>query len=380
MAPDGSERGAPGPALKAAVFLGAALVVGLWFLHAIRFALLVAFFAIVMSIVISAPVTWLERKGVRRAAGALLVFLVIGGIATGVAALIVPSLVQEAQSVARDAPAYADRLAAGISRLVGDGETNGADTARWADLLPRKQTLFANATSFSMSLLGMVAISLVVLAMVIFAVLDPKPLLRLYVASMPARHRAPATRALASASRMVVGWMWSNVIVGAIEAVLAGVVLRLLGVPSALLWAALAFFAELVPKVGLYLMAAPPALIALTDSPVKALWVVAFYVVMNEIMGDVVTPRIRASTMSIHPVSILAVMLAMAAAFGLAGALVATPIAAFVKAYWTEFVLARRNAGDVEPEIDAILSRDPERVDHHGMGEDAGGRRNVVSS
>lgn len=168
---------------------------------------------------------------------------------------------------------------------------------------------------------------------------------------------------------MVVGWMWSNVIVGAIEAVVVALVLQLLHVPGVLVWALLAFFAELVPKIGLYLMAMPPVLITLADSPSKALVVLAFYVVMNEIMGDLVTPRIRASTMRIHPVSTLVVMLAMGAGFGLLGALVATPVAAFIKAFWTEFVLARRPTACIDEDVEAILSRDLDATTHGARSE-----------
>ncbi len=98
------------------------------------------------------------------------------------------------------------------------------------------------------------------------------------------------------ASQMVVGWIWSNIVVGALEAVLVAIVLSLLHIPGALIWAALAFFAELVPKVGPYVMSIPPILVALAADPWDALWVTLFYVVMNEIMGDFVTPYVCGET------------------------------------------------------------------------------------
>jgi predicted PurR-regulated permease PerM len=141
---------------------------------------------------------------------------------------------------------------------------------------------------------------------------------------------------------MCVGWMWSNIVAGAIEAALVAVVLGVLQVPGAAVWAALAFFAELIPKVGAYIMGIPPTLVALADSPMTALWVALFYVLMNEIVGNFVVPKIRATSMEMHASSVMFMMLWMAYAFGLAGALIATPITGFIKAYYEEFYLARR--------------------------------------
>jgi len=59
--------------------------------------------------------------------------------------------------------------------------------------------------------------------------------------------------------------------------------------------------------------------------------------------------------MNLHPVSTLFVMLAMASAFGLIGALIATPLTAFIKAYYEEFFLSNTSDKSIKEEIDIIL-------------------------
>ncbi len=51
-------------------------------------------------------------------------------------------------------------------------------------------------------------------------------------------------------------------------------------------------------------------------SPAKALWVTVFFLALDEILGDFIMPKVRSSTMNIHPASINIVLLGMAAAFG----------------------------------------------------------------
>jgi predicted PurR-regulated permease PerM len=88
-------------------------------------------------------------------------------------------------------------------------------------------------------------------------------------------------------------------------------------------------------------MALPPVILALTISPMTAIWVAVYYLVSNEILGSVVAPKIRGAAMQMHPVLILFFTLAFALAFGLLGAVVAVPAAAFFSAFYSEFYLKR---------------------------------------
>ena len=155
---------------------------------------------------------------------------------------------------------------------------------------------------------------------------------------------------------MLVGWMKSNLIGGAIQSVLVYAFLTIVNVPGALVWAALAFFSELIPKLGFYIMAIPPTLVALSISPLTALWCLLFFLLLNEMVSDFLMPKLRSSTMNIHPVSSLVMLLAMGAAFGLTGALLATPMAAIVKAYYEEFYLKNLPEDDeMDNRIDEII-------------------------
>jgi predicted PurR-regulated permease PerM len=212
-----------------------------------------------------------------------------------------------------------------------------------------------HAGRLSLSIVTALVLLLVVASVTVYAVLRPRALLAGYLGLFPERLRAKAADAYSESARMVVGWIRSNVVAGSIEAVASGIVLTLLGVPAALVWAALAFFAELVPKIGTYIMAIPPIIVAFSVSPLTALWVTLFYVVQSEIMGDFIAPYVRGRTMELHPVWVLFVTLALAATFGLAGALVGTPMAGVISAYWRTF----RDAPDsADPLIERMLAQD----------------------
>ena len=187
--------------------------------------------------------------------------------------------------------------------------------------------------------------------------INPRPLLEMYLSCFTDAKKEKAAEAFANASVMTIGWMWSNVVAGAIRATIVWFFLYFMGIPGIWVWAGVTFFAELIPKIGFYIMSVPPILIAFSISPATALWVAIFYIVLDEIIGDFIIPRIRSKTMKIHPVSILVMLLLMTAAFGVMGAFVATPLAAFIKAYYEMFYQRKSVPEKTDKNIDRMLYR-----------------------
>lgn len=345
------------------IWLAAGVFLLFWFLDAVTFVVL--FFAVVtiLALALNPPVRWLEKHKWPRWAGMLLVFAVILAIAGGLGWLVIPRLLTELQALVIQLPDYAvslsDRAAAWLrdypqlrDRLQLDDRTIGR-------LLPTVQSFLMRVGQYTLSLLGLLVFAILLFSTVMYALARPRPLLRGYLDAFPPPLRDPAARAFAKGSQSVSGWLWSNVVVGTVEAVSSFFVLSLIGVPGALVWAAVTFFAELVPRLGPYLMAIPPAIVALAVDPMDALWVVVWYMVMNELAGDFLAPLVRSKAMELHPVSQLFMVLAMGSAFGFLGALLATPVAGIGKAFYEEFYLARqpRDEERQEAHIEDLLDQ-----------------------
>jgi len=354
------------PVYIRAIWTAVGAIILLWFLAKFTGTFILFFFALVLAIAMNGPVAKLERRRVPRWAGTALVCLGVVAVAALLIWLVVPRLTEQLTVLAQNLPTYAQNLSreisgwfAGYPSVQQRLQLNGATAAAQ---LPSAMDVVSRVGRVSLSLLELIFALVVLASAVVYLLVDPKPLLRGYVLALPEPLRDAGVRAFARASRMVVGWMWSNIVVGAVEAVAASIFLSLMHVPGALVWGAFAFFAELVPRIGGYIMATPPVLVALSVDPVLAIWVALFYLVLNEAAGNLIAPVVRGSTMEIHPVVVLFYTIAMATAFGLVGALIATPLAAFVKAYYDEFYLARRAPPEhLEASVTTMLERAPER-------------------
>jgi predicted PurR-regulated permease PerM len=276
---------------------------------------------------------------------------------------VAPRLVDQASALAEDLPQYSRAVQEKAGNLLSQNpqvrERILKEQSTLTDsIAPVLRSFVSKLGRYTLSLAGVLIGALVLFTTVVYAVASPRPLVRGALGVFPPSLRDKAFRALVQGSQTVVGWVWSNVIIGGIEAVGAGIFLSILGIPGALVWASLTFFAELVPKIGAYLMAVPPILVAFASEPIKGLWVAIFYIVIQWIAGDLIGPLVRAKQMKLHAVSVILATVAMGAAFGLLGALLATPLVGFAKAFYDEFHESASNPEGLEDEkVEAILER-----------------------
>lgn len=344
------------------LYLAAGLFIAIWFAFEIIQVILLFFFAIVITIVLNAPTAWLEKKKIRRTIAALIVFFLFLIFLIGLGWLIIPKIVYQLQLLIADLPQLLRNLNNRVISWLGEeaalsSELKAGKGPGLVDQLPSAQVIITGISRYSVSFLGSVLLFIFFLCLIAYMLINPRPLLELYLSFFSEQKRQKAATAFANASVMTIGWMWSNVVAGAIRAVVVFFFLLFMNIPGVWIWAGVTFFAELIPRIGFYLMAIPPILIALSIDPITAMWVAIFYLALDEIMGDFVIPHIRASTMKIHPVSLLIMLLAMVTVFGLMGALIATPLTAFIKAYYEAFYEKKMEAAKTKKQIDLMLYR-----------------------
>lgn len=348
-------------ALKRAIVFALAIFVVVTFLHAMLAMLLFGAVAVILAMAVNVPVTWLADHRVPRAIGTLLVELLTIGAFVGVGFYIAPTLAEQVASVTENAPEYIERLGEYVDDIADDYPivSQAIDRAQ-AETAQSSGDVVARIGSITLGIGTALVLLIALFGLVTYAVIDPLPLLRGYLKLFPPRLQDSATHAFTRSSEMVTAWLWSNVIVGGFEAVVVFVVLHLLDVPGATLWAVLTFFAELIPKLGPYIAALPPILVALAQSPGLALAILVFYSILNNFTANVIDPPVRGRVMQIHPVVLLFAVLAFAATFGFFGALIATPLTGIAAAFVEAFYLNRRDddEGRLDRYVEMMLVRD----------------------
>ncbi len=323
------------------LFLAAGVVIMLWLFYKMISVVLLLLFAIVLAVAINGPVTNLEKRGVKRVWASTIVFLSILICFVGIIVFIGPKVNTQISLLISNLPSYASSVSNTVSSwFTAYPELQKElriDPSKLSGILPSIPKTIMQVGSFSLSLLSQFLVVIVFISMVGYMVSNPKPLFELYLLTFPPANRDKATISFTRISVMISGWMKSMLIGGAINATLVTVFLHIMGVPGAFVWGALAFFTEFIPRIGFFIKALPPILIALSVNGSTAFWVAVFFLASDELMADFIMPRVRSNTMKIHPVSILFAVMAMGAAFGFIGVLLATPLTGIIKAYYEIF-------------------------------------------
>jgi AI-2 transport protein TqsA len=116
-------------------------------------------------------------------------------------------------------------------------------------------------------------------------------------------------------------------LLGAFAAALALVLLLALGVPFAILWAFLVFFASFVPNVGTFIAVIPPTIMAFLDGGVGiAVVVVIGYTLINVAQDQFLQPVVMGSELNLTPLVVFLSVILWAWILGAAGALLAVPL------------------------------------------------------
>jgi predicted PurR-regulated permease PerM len=88
---------------------------------------------------------------------------------------------------------------------------------------------------------------------------------------------------------------------------------------------------NIVPYFGPLLGSLPSVIIALLDSPKKAIWAALLLNLIQQIEGDIIAPKITGDTVDIHPLFIILLLIAGGKIGGFVGMVMAVPIAVIVK-------------------------------------------------
>ena len=211
---------------------------------------------------------------------------------------------------------------------------------------------FAQGAALSVILLLFSVILVVVIA--IYMLLDMPRLERSIDSRFPPTGGLPLTQRI---ERALWGYVRGQVILSVVIGTSAGVGMWILGKTGAVegadryallfgLWTA---FIEVIPYIGPWLSAVPPAIYALVVDPVGFLWVAALFVFIYQVEGHVVVPNVMASALRLHPLLVIFGLLSGGALYGIPGVLVALPTMAAGRAIWEFF----RERIDFEPWDDA---------------------------
>lgn len=321
-----------------------ALIVSLYILWRIQQVLLLAFAAIVLSTVLNRLVQALMRGKINRPSA---IFITLGSvfiIVLGFIALVVPPFVDQFMQLVDLVPQGLENLQAWILRLQDRFPEPVMENLRGLEsiiqnLRPIVTNLFSNFFTLFYSSIGILLNILLVIFVTIMLLANPEPYRRTFILLFPSFYRRRVNEILNECESTLTGWAIGILFNMTVIAVLSGLGLWILGVRLPLANALLAGGLTFIPNVGPTLSVIPPILLALLDSPWKALGVLVLYIIIQQIESNILTPLVMERQVSLLPAVTLLSLAAFAILFGFLGVLLALPFVVVAQVWLREVLI-----------------------------------------
>jgi predicted PurR-regulated permease PerM len=302
--------------------------------------LAVVVFPIVIAMLIAALtaplVSWLERTGLPRKLAAMLV--VVGGIA-----IIGLLLAFVGQQVANSIDELSGKVAGGlgeIERWLKHGPLHLTDTQvnDWiknAKEFVSKQgkDVVGKATALGVAVGHIIAGVFIILFSTYFFLADGSKIWAWTVRMFPRGARPRADSSGQVAWRSLTQFVRATVLVAATDALGIMLIAFILNVPLVGAIGVLVFLGAFVPMIGAFLSGTVAVLVALVaHGPISALIMLAGVVVVQQIEAHVLQPFLMGRFVSVHPLGVILAIASGIVIAGIAGALIAVPLAAALNA------------------------------------------------
>jgi predicted PurR-regulated permease PerM len=300
------------------------------FLFFIRDVLLILFISIILLSAAQPIVEKMEAKKIPRFLGAALIYIVFFCFLFLFGYLVIPIVAMEVSDLAKNIPQYLE----GIDNFLKDlsalavGYNLDADlqgilenySSRISDVIP---AIFSNTFSF----LGGLFKVLIVMSLSFYMLVKKNGTKSFIKTITPKKNQAYVLDLTERIQRKMGRWLIGQFVMILIIFSLDYLVLFFLDVPYAVVLALLGGLLEIIPYIGPTLAIVPAVLFGLTVSPLTALLVFLFYLLIQQLENYVITPLVMRKAVGLNPVIIILSLLIGGKLAGILGVIIAVPFA-----------------------------------------------------
>ena len=302
------------------------------FLLAIRDIILLLLLAVILASAMEPVVAYLHSKKIPRMVSVVSVYILVLGSAALVIYLLIPPVVLQAKILQSNLPAYSEFLQTKFSWLFAGSSVSDFFQQAIA-ALGNGQSVVSNTFGAFNGVLDFIA----VLVIAFYLVAEQQGMQAFVSTIIPAGSRAFTLRLVQEIQKKMGMWLLGQVIVSLGIFIFTYIGLLILHVQFALVLALIAGFLEIVPYIGPFLSSVPAIFIAFIQHPALVIPVIILYILVHEVEGYVLVPKIMEKTVGTAPLVVMVALLIGYQLAGILGLLISVPVAAALTVAVNEF-------------------------------------------
>lgn len=284
----------------------------------------------------------LERHKVSRTVGISILFVLIALLLVWGLAVAIPSIQGQVISFFQNLPENIQKLEAQITKLLEDRQFEQFRPTALEILNKVNDQIISFAQNFSsravnwasnlISTTSQIVVAILIMPFILFYLLRDGRYLNEHITKyLPTKWRLPVGMVLTNVNNQLSNYVRGQVTVAIIVAFMFSIMFSIIGLSYPVTLGILAGFLNLIPYLGSFLAMIPAIILGLIAGPVMLVKVLIVFMVEQTIEGRFVTPLIIGSSLSIHPITILFVLLTAGQMFGVLGVLLGIPVYASIK-------------------------------------------------
>lgn len=309
-----------------------------WFVYTVRSVLTPFILGFLIAYILHPLVDMLERKKISRTSAVAIIYIFL---ITLVAVLVfygLPIIIRDLNRLVELIPQYTVIIQEMVSDFqVGYSQVPIPDSIREVMdqvITNLEETVLGIIQGFANGIIGLFSqtFNLVLAPLLSFYFLLDYKRLGLGVLSLvPSRYRPELVRIGGEVNQVIKNVIRGNLLVASLVAVLATLGMMVIGMDFPLLIGIMVGITNFIPYFGAIISAVPAIMLALLKSKWLALYVLGIMVLIQQIEGNIISPKILGEYVGLHPLVIIFTLLAGGKLWGLTGLLLAVPLAAILK-------------------------------------------------
>ncbi len=348
----------------AVVFLAVGIVWGV--IAQLKDLFIILLSSLFVAFAIEPGVNWLAKRGWKRGLGTAAIYLAALLVFSGLIASIGGLVVDQVAALAKSLPSIVSSLSDFMHQHFNVNLTQQLQKLE-NNLGTIGSTVASNALGIGATVVGSVFNLLTVLLFSFYLAAEGPTFRRAVCSVLPPARQIMVLQVWELAISKTAGFLYSRVLLALASGAAHALVFAIAGIPYAItLGLFVGVVGQFIPTVGTYIGAALPALVALSISPGKALVVIGFAAIYQQIENYVLTPPLASRTMQLHPAVAFGSVIVGVTLIGPVGALLALPLTATVQAFVSSYVtrhqlvesdllldpMSKRQAARAEAELD----------------------------
>lgn len=289
-------------------------------------------------------VNLLMKMGVKRLAAIALIFILLIGMIVLIFMSIIPNLVEQLVSLARNIPGFISNMQTWLQELANnatrfplfkeldvDKYISNLDVSA-GSIIQQSLTGVTNGLGSVIGKITPIVLLLVTVPFILFYMLkDGEKLVPNIERLFPEKQRENIKGLLQQLNKTLSDYISGQ----AIECLFVGTFTflgyLLIGVDYAFLFGVIAGLTNLIPYLGPYLGLAPALIYTFFDSPTRALLCIVVVIIVQQIDGNVIYPNVIGKSLNIHPLTIILILLVAGNLSGILGVFLGVPVYAILR-------------------------------------------------